>query len=183
MAARARFTCASGDRGSSGASKLTSSLRKQRPVTTEDIKMPERMHEVLQKERRARHEYEQRHVRPVEAKGATEQFDEKSCGDQPDRATEREHQPHRHFPGKQRDHRADQRALGEAEMIIDQEVDVGDAGRQRDLVEEHSDQNGGIAASIRRQGSSHSRRFIRHLETTAKSRADYHMVNVWGATR
>jgi hypothetical protein len=74
-------------------------------------------------------------------------------------------------------------ALGESEMIIDQEVDVGDAGRQRDLVEEHSDQNGGIAASIRRQGSSHSRRFIRHLETTAKSRADYHMVNVWGATR
>jgi hypothetical protein len=35
-------------------------------------------------------------------------------------------------------------ALGESEMIIDQEMDVGDVGRQRDLVEEHPDQNGGV---------------------------------------
>ena len=29
-------------------------------------------------------------------------------------------------------------------MIVDQEMDVGDVGRQRDLVQEHPDQHGGI---------------------------------------
>ena len=46
--------------------------------------------------------------------------------DQPDDAAEREHQPYRHFGGEQRHDRADQRALGEAEMIVDQQMDVGD---------------------------------------------------------
>ena len=48
------------------------------------------------------------------------------------------------FADKQRHDRADQRALGKAEMIIDQEVDVGDVGSQRDLVEKHPDQHGDI---------------------------------------
>ena len=42
------------------------------------------------------------------------------------------------------DDRADQRALGEAEMIVDQQMDVGDVRRQRDLVEENPDDDGGI---------------------------------------
>ena len=44
------------------------------------------------------------------------------------RAGEREHQPHRHLGEEQRHDGADQRALGEAEMIVDQQMDVGDVG-------------------------------------------------------
>ena len=40
--------------------------------------------------------------------------------------------------------RADQRALGETEMIIDQQMDVGDVGLARDLVEKNPDQNGDV---------------------------------------
>ena len=45
---------------------------------------------------------------------------------------------------KQRYRGADQRALGKAEMIIDQKVDVGDIGFARDLVEENPDQDGDV---------------------------------------
>ena len=34
---------------------------------------------------------------------------------------------------------ADQRALGEAEMVVDQKMDVGDVRRSRDLVQKHPD--------------------------------------------
>src|SRR5450631_3928951 len=103
--------------------------------------MPERMHEILQKKWRAGHEYQQRHVRLVEPEGSPEQLDEKAERDQPDTAAQREYQPHRHFCEKQRNDRPDQRALGKAEMIIDQQVDVGNVGLARDLVEKNPDQN------------------------------------------
>ena len=47
--------------------------------------MPERVHEIFKKERRAGHEHEQRHVRVVEAEGSPEQFNEKPERDQPRR--------------------------------------------------------------------------------------------------
>ncbi len=106
--------------------------------------MPQRMHEILQEEWRARHEHEQRHVPVIEAEGAPEQLKEQAERDQPGRAAEREHQPDRDLCGEQRNDRADQRAFGEAEMIIGQQMDVGDVRRQRDLVEENPDYYGDI---------------------------------------
>jgi hypothetical protein len=55
------------------------------------------MHEVFQKERRAGHEHEQRHMLIVKAEGSPEQLDEETERDKPDGATEREYQPHRHL--------------------------------------------------------------------------------------
>src|ERR1700736_3927159 len=46
--------------------------------------------------------------------------------------------------GEQRDGRPDQRALDEAEMIVGQQMDVGDVGRQRDLVQENPDHDGDV---------------------------------------
>src|SRR6202035_3298396 len=116
----------------------------QRERTAVDVEMSERMHEILQEEGRTRHEYEQRQLRIVETEGAPEQFYEQPERDEPDDAGKREHQPHRNFREQQPHQRADQRALGEAEMIVDQKMDVGDVGRQRDLVDKHPDNNGDI---------------------------------------
>src|SRR5260370_16635530 len=105
-----------------------------RERTAVDIEVPKRMHEILQEERRAGHEYEQRHVRLVEAEGSPEQFNEKAERDQPDAAGKREYQPHRHFREKQRNDRADQPALGKAELIIDQKLNVVNLSPPRDLL-------------------------------------------------
>ena len=120
-----------------------------------DVEMPERVHEVFEEERRAGHEHEQRQVVfAVEAEGAPKQHDEQAKRDQPDTAGEREHQPYRHLCEEQRDDGADQRALGEAEMIVDQKVNVGDEGRQRELVRKTPITTATLTASIRRQGFS-----------------------------
>jgi hypothetical protein len=112
--------------------------------TAVDVEMAQRMHEILQKERRAGHEHQQRHVRIVEAKCSTKQLYKEPERDQPDGAAQRKHQPYRHFCEKQRYHRADQRAFRKTEMIIDQKMDVGDIRLARDLVEKNPCQNGGI---------------------------------------
>ena len=83
-------------------------------------------------------------LRVAEAEGAPEQFYEQSERDQPHGAGQREHQPHRHLGEEQRHDGADQRALGEAEMIVDQQVNVGDVGLARQLVEEDADEYGGV---------------------------------------
>ena len=75
-----------------------------RERTAVNVEMPERVHEILQEERRSGHEHEQRQVRVVETEGSPEQFYEQPERDQPDGAGEREHQPHRHFREKQRHH-------------------------------------------------------------------------------
>src|SRR4051794_29266642 len=106
--------------------------------------MAERVHEILQKKWRSRHEGEQRQVLVVKSKCLSKQFYKQADGDQPDCAAEREYQPHRYFCAEQPDSGADQRALGEAEMIVDEEMDVGDVRRQRDLVQENPDQNGNV---------------------------------------
>src|SRR5258706_9833648 len=51
---------------------------------------------------------------------------------------------HTGTPEKNSDTIAPINALGKAEMIIDQQVDVGDVGLARDLVEENPDQNGDV---------------------------------------
>ena len=56
----------------------------------------------------------------------------------------RKYQPHRDRLREQPDRRSDQRPLGEAEMIVDQQVDIGNVRRQRDLVEEDSDEDGDV---------------------------------------
>jgi hypothetical protein len=109
-----------------------------------DVEMAERVHEILQEEWRPRHQYEQRQLPLVKAEGPPEQCYEKRERHQPGDAGEREHQPNRHFRGEQRHDRADQRTFGEAEMIIGQQMDVGDERRQRDLVNENSDQDSRI---------------------------------------
>src|ERR1700688_2989138 len=80
----------------------------------------------------------------VETEGSLKQLDEKAERDQPYNAAKREYQPHRHLGKKQRYDGADQRALGEAEMIVDHEVDVGDVGFAGDLVEKNPDHNGDV---------------------------------------
>ena len=115
-----------------------------RERTAVDIEVPQRMHEIFQKERRAGHEHEKRHVRIVETEGAAKQLNEQTERDKPDAAAEREYQPHRHLGKKQRNDGADQCALGKAEMIIDQQMDVGDIGFAGDLVEKNPDQNSDV---------------------------------------
>jgi hypothetical protein len=51
-----------------------------------DIEVPQRMHEVFQKERRAGHEHQQRHLRLVETEGSAKQRDEQTERHQPDPA-------------------------------------------------------------------------------------------------
>src|SRR5580704_19784943 len=80
-------------------------------------------------------------MRIVEAKGPPEQQNEQTCGQEPRGAGDREHQPYRHFGGEQSYDRPDQRALGEAEMIVDEEVDVGNVRWKPDLVEKYPDEN------------------------------------------
>jgi hypothetical protein len=87
-------------------------------------------------------------------KGPPEQLDEKAERDQPDAAAKREHQPRRYFCEKQRNDRPDQRRLAEAERIIDQQVDVGNAGLALDLVEKNPIRTATLTASINRQGYS-----------------------------
>jgi hypothetical protein len=106
--------------------------------------MSERVHEVLQKERRAGHEHEQRQMRIVETEGLAEQLDEERQRDEPDGAAEREHQPHRYFRTEKRYQGAGQRAFGKTEMIVDQQVDIRDVRRQRNLVEKNPDDNRGV---------------------------------------
>ena len=48
-------------------------------------------------------------------------------------------------------------------MIIDQKMDVRDVRLARDLVEKTPARMAALTASIRRQGFSRTRRFIRHL--------------------
>ena len=98
----------------------------------------------------------------AKTEGPPEQLNEQGGRDQPHNAPEREDQPQRNPVGEQRHDRADQRALGEAEMIVDQQMDVGNVRRQRELVEENPDQTAALTASIKRQGFSHTRKFIRH---------------------
>ena len=117
-----------------------------------DVEMPERVHEILQEERRARHEHEQWQMLFVKTERPPEELDEQPCRHQPHRARQREHQPHRHLGRKQRDNRANQGAFCKAEMIIDQQMDVWDVRRQRDLVPEHPDQHGGIDGKHRAPG-------------------------------
>src|SRR5258707_12513527 len=83
-------------------------------------------------------------MRIVETEGSLKQLDEKAERDQPYNAAEREYQPHRHLGKKQRYDGADQRALGETEMIVDQEVDVGDVGFAGDLAEKNPDHDGDV---------------------------------------
>src|SRR6185503_1473268 len=101
-----------------------------------NVEMPEREHEVLEEERRARHEQEQRQVLLLEAERSLKQPDKQAERDQPHRARQREYQPYRNLRSEQRDDCADQRALDEAEMIVDQEMDVGNEGPQGNLVQE-----------------------------------------------
>ena len=51
-----------------------------------NVEMPERIHEVLQEERRAGHEHEQRQVLVVETEGSPEQCGEERSRDEPDAA-------------------------------------------------------------------------------------------------
>ncbi len=60
----------------------------------------------------------------VETKRSPEQLGKKTERDKPDRATEHEHQPQRHFRKEQRRGRANQRALGETEVIINQQMNM-----------------------------------------------------------
>ena len=140
------------------------SNRPDRERAAVDVEMAERVHEILEEERRAGHEHEQRQLRVVEAERAPEQLYEQPERDQPDRAG-RARTPATPAPCReQRHHRADQRALGEAEMIIDQQMDVGNVGRQRDLVEKHPDQHGDVDGEHQAPGVFPTRRFIRAPE-------------------
>jgi hypothetical protein len=78
------------------------------------------------------------------SKSPPEQSNEQANRDQPRCAAQCEHQPYRHFRGEQRYHRADQRTLGEAEMIVDQKMNVGNVGFARDLEEKYPGENGDV---------------------------------------
>src|ERR1700739_3441425 len=80
----------------------------------------------------------------IETEGTLEQFEEETERDQPYCAAEREHQPDRHLSKKQRHDGADQRALGEAEMIVHQQMATGNVGFAGYLVEKNPDHDGDI---------------------------------------
>src|ERR1700761_4618238 len=80
----------------------------------------------------------------IETEGTLEQFEEETERDQPYCAAEREHQPDRHLSKKQRHDGADQCAFGEAEMIVHQQMDIGNVGFAGDLVEKNPDDDGDI---------------------------------------
>ncbi|MEY9453734.1 G3E family GTPase [Bradyrhizobium ottawaense] len=111
----------------------------ERQRTAIDVEMAERVHEVLEEERRARNEDEQRQRFRGEAKALLKQPCVQGQRHQPRHPADREHRPDRHLVREQRDGGTDQRALDEAEMVVDQEMDVGDVRRQLDLVNEHAD--------------------------------------------
>ena len=52
-------------------------------------------------------------------------------------------------------------------MIVDEEVDIGDVGRQRDLVQEDPETTAALTASISRQGFCQSRSVIARPEASA----------------
>jgi hypothetical protein len=112
--------------------------RKQAAI---DVEMAERVHEILEEKRRGHHEHEQRQLFFVEDESTFKQVNEQAQRDEPYRTRQREHQPNRHLGRKQRDHRTDQCALGEAELIVDQKMGVGNVGRQADLVQENPNDN------------------------------------------
>src|SRR5215467_1121384 len=98
--------------------------QEDRKQTAIDVEMAERMHEILEEERRARDEDQQRQMLFIETEGSLKEPDEQAKRNEPCDAGEREHQPDRHLRREQRNHGADQRALDEAEMVVDQKMDV-----------------------------------------------------------
>ena len=75
---RIRITDASAASSTKTTERAGTSSRQIANSAAVDIEMPEREHEILQEERRAGHEHEQRQVLVVEAEGSPEQCDEQS---------------------------------------------------------------------------------------------------------
>ena len=94
---RTRITQNSAASSTNGDRTRRQQQQADRERTAIDVEMAERVHEVLEKERRTRGEYQQRHVLVIEAEGSPEQLNEQAKRDQPHHAAEREYQPYRHL--------------------------------------------------------------------------------------